>query len=312
MRQVAYLVVELVVLFLVVSFLVEISQRRLGPQRLKSWMGGRPLVAALKGIAVGFVTPFCTYSAIPLLIGLRRAGVAPAGYVAFISAAPVLDPVLFGALVLIVGPVVAVSYVVVTFVAALGLALTAHHLGVERHLKPIDGSSSTQLGTAGGTACGSASELSSLGNGDGRDLDWAGWSKECKRATRASAALLGSFGPLLLAGIAVGVGIEAVVSPEAAAQLTTGSAVFAIPTAAALSTPLYFSTELFVPIANSLRNAGVGVGAIVALTIAGAGANIPEFVVLTRLAKPKIVSVFFGYVFLVAVMGGFLAHALRG
>ena len=43
-----------------------------------------------------------------------------------------------------------------------------------------------------------------------------------------------------------------------------------IPTAAAIGTPLYSSTELFVPIANSLYNAGVGIGAIVPLTIVGA------------------------------------------
>ena len=58
---------------------------------------------------VGFVTPFCTYSAIPMLVGFRQAGVQPAGYVAFIVAAPVLDPLLFGALVLIVGVSIVVS-----------------------------------------------------------------------------------------------------------------------------------------------------------------------------------------------------------
>ncbi len=86
----------------------------------------------------------------------------------------------------------------------------------------------------------------------------------------------------------------------------------AIPVASAMGTPLYFSTELFVPIANSLHNAGVGVGAIVALTISGAGANVPEFIVLTKMAKPGAVSIFFGYVFTVAMTGGLLAHTLAG
>ena len=104
--------------------------------------------------------------------------------------------------------------------------------------------------------------------------------------------------------------IEAAVSPEAAARLTTGSPWSAIPIASALGTPLYFNTEVFVPIANSLRNAGVGVGAIVALTISGAGANLPEFVVLSKMAKPAAIAIFFGYVFAVAMAGGLLAHTL--
>lgn len=307
MRSTAFLLVELVALFIGVSFLVEILQRRVGPERLRSWMGGRPMVAALKGIAIGFVTPFCTYSAVPLLVGMRRAGVPPAGYIAFISAAPVLDPILFGALWLIVGPTVAVTYFVVTFVAAICLALIAQHVGVERHLKPVaEPTHVRHLAAVGGIE---RNDLDTDADHGPRD-PWEGWTVESRRAMRASAALLRSFGPLLLLGIAIGIGIEAVVSPDVAARLTTGAPWIAIPTAAALGTPLYFSTELFVPIANSLNNAGVGVGAIVALTISGAGANLPEFVVLSKMARPGAVSVFSGYVFAVAMIGGLLAHAI--
>lgn len=291
MTATAGLLIELVVLFLGVSFGVEILQRRLGPERLRSWIGGRPVVAALKGIVVGFITPFCTYSAIPLLVGMRRADIPPAGYVAFISAAPVLDPILFGALWLIVGPTVATLYLAVTFAAALTLSLVAQRRGIGRYLKPVD--------HADLDACAPVKQ-------------WQGWTIESGRALRSSGALFRSFGPLLLLGVAIGVAIEAIVPPESAARLTTGSAWVAIPVASALGTPLYFSTELFVPIANSLHNADVGVGAIVALTIAGAGANLPEFVVLSKMAKPRIVSIFFGYVFVVAMTGGLLAHLIAG
>ena len=133
----ALLMAELVALFFGVSFAIELLQRRIGPERLRAWMGGPPVVAALKGIAIGFVTPFCTYSAIPMLVGMRQAQVAVAGYVAFIVAAPVLDPILFGALVLIVGMKVAVIYLAVAFSAAISLALVAQRVGIERHLKPI-------------------------------------------------------------------------------------------------------------------------------------------------------------------------------
>ena len=322
MNGTVFLIVELALLFLSISFLVEILQRRLGPERLRAWIGGRPAVAATKGIAVGVITPFCTYSAIPLLVGLRRAGVEPAGYIAFISAAPVLDPILFGALWLIVGPTVAVLYATITFVAAFTVALVAQRIGVERHLVPVaalagvPGSSTEDDGDGAavrvddppivdGDACASSS--------CGPDVEpWRGWGEESRRAGRSSLQLLRSFGPLMLVGVAIGLGIEAFVSPEAASRFTSGSPWLSVPVAAALGTPLYFSTELFVPIANSLENAGVGVGAIVALTIPRAGANVPEFVLLSKLAKPGAVGVFFGYVFGVAVVGGALAHLIAG
>ncbi len=131
------LAAELIALFLGVSFFVQLFQRRMGRARLRTWMGGRPLTAAIKGIGVGFVTPFCTFTAIPMLVGLRKAEVPPAGYVAFIVAAPVLDPVLFGALVVIVGIGSAAVYLTVAFVAALSLALVAQRVEIGNHLKPL-------------------------------------------------------------------------------------------------------------------------------------------------------------------------------
>ncbi len=317
----AFLVIELILLFLGVAFTVELLQRRLGPDRLQAWMGGAPITAALKGIAVGFITPFCTYSAIPLLIGLRRAGVPPAGYVAFIVAAPVLDPVLFGALALIVGLDVAVAYVTIAFVAAMTLALVAERIGIEQWLKPLPAARPLALATAGGVGAGSlaggpaewsapAGEASDPGGCETSSAPWAGLKIEARQAATSAKNLLRSFGPLLAIGVAVGLAIEAFISPETAARITGDNATLAIPIAAALGTPLYFSTELFIPIADALKGAGVGTGAIVALTISGAGANVPEFIILTRLAQRRLVAVLFLYVFAIAAVGGLLAQAI--
>ena len=133
----AVLVAEMIALLLGVTFGVTLMQRRLGDDTLRRWMGGPPRRAALKGIALGFVTPFCTYSAIPVLVGMRQAGVRPAGYAAFIFAAPVVNPALVGVLALIVGPAGAALYVVTAFAAAFLLALIVDAADITAHLKPI-------------------------------------------------------------------------------------------------------------------------------------------------------------------------------
>ncbi len=297
------LVVELAVLFFGVTFVIQLLQRRVGADRLSAWMGGRPVVSALKGIGLGFITPFCTFSAIPLLVGLRQAGVPPAGYVAFLSAAPVLDPVLFGALIIIVGPEAAALYAAIAFVGAMTLALTAQGFGIEGQLKSADlvpASCESTMHASGG--CAEAETPV--------DAAWAGARVEVGAAATAASALLRSVRLLLLAGVGVGLLIEAFVRPEHVAALAVDRGSWAIPLAAALGTPLYVQTSLFVPIANSLGNAGVAIGAIVALTISGAGANIPEFLLLSRLASVRLILIFFGYVFSVAVLGGLLAQVL--
>lgn len=307
-----WLLAELTVLFFGVAFLVQLVQRRLGDDRVRSWMGGPPVVSALKGIAIGFVTPFCTYSAIPMLVGFRQAGVPPAGYVAFLSAAPVLDPVLFGALVLIVGMKAAVIYTIIAFVAAMTLALTAQRVGIERHLRPLP----AELVPAGAPPlsppASSDTDLPGCESSCQSSEPWRGLRIESRGAIRSAVALLRSVGPLLLVGVSIGLAIEALVSPEAVATITGNNAAWSIPVAAGLGTPLYFQTSLFVPIAHSLNAAGVGIGAIVALTISGAGANVPEFVILTKLADRKLIGIFFAYVFSVALMGGLTAQAILG
>ncbi|MDW3219409.1 MAG: permease [Acidimicrobiales bacterium] len=297
-RSTALLAVELIGLIIGVTFLVQLVQRRLGPDRIRDLMGGHPLVAALKGIGIGFVTPFCTYSAIPMLLGLRQARVATAGWVAFIVAAPVLDPILFGALSVIIGVEAALLYMVIAFAAALSLALVAEAVGIDAHLKPIDEPARVLVGASSAPADPPAVE------------SWRGLRRESGPAWQASMRLLRTMLPLLAVGLGIGLAIESFVDAETAARITGEHEQLAIPLAAALGTPLYMSTELYIPIADSLQSAGVSIGAIVALTIAGAGANVPEFVLLGRIASRRLIGLFIAYVFTIAVLGGALSALL--
>ena len=256
-------------------------------------MGASPVGAALRGIGVGFITPFCTYSAIPVLVSLRRAGVSPAGYTAFIVAAPVLDPILFGALAIIVGMPAAIIYLAVVFAASIGLALLAERVDLDRFMKPL-----ARADVDGGPEQG-------IGTGP-----WRGLSKEWRPALLSARSLLRTMLPLLALGVLIGLAITAFLPTETVARVPVLSGDAAIPAAAAVGTFFYINTELFVPIADGLRAAGIGIGAVVALTIAGAGANVPEFVMLARLTSRKVLAVFGGYVFVVAMAAGILVELL--
>lgn len=290
-RDALWLFGELLVLFLGVSFGLALLRRRLGDDSLRSLMGVSPAAAALRGIAIGFITPFCTYSAIPVLVSLRQAGVPPAGYVAFIVAAPVLDPILFGALAIIVGFPAALLYLGVAFAAALMLALLAERVDLDRFMKPLAATGAEPAAVSGQTP-------------------WRGLRREWRPAAAASRALLRTMLPLLVLGIAIGMAITAFLPPEAVARVPGLSSPAAIPAAAAAGIFFYINTELFVPIADALGSAGIGIGAVVALTIAGAGANVPEFVILARLTTRRVLAAFGSYVFAVAIAGGVLVQLL--
>ena len=328
----AVLVAEMVALLLAVTFGVALLQRRLGDSTIRRWMGGPPRRAALKGIAVGFVTPFCTYSAIPVLVGMRQAGVRPAGYAAFIFAAPVVDPVLIGALAIIIGPAGAAAYVATAFAAAFTLALIVDAVDIAPHLKPVPalvgqpvpaGAPAEPLTPSSpashrqhhlrGRRRAPAEPLTpsppaSCSSSDG--ALWAGWRTELRAAWRRAVALLRSMACLIAVGVGLGLAIGLLVPTDALASIAGAGNPLAVPAAAAAGVPLYFGTELFIPIGDALHAKGAGIGSIVALVIAGAGANIPEFALLTKIARGRVVAAFFAYVFVVATTAGLLTELI--
>ncbi len=304
----AVLVAEMVALLLAVTFGVALLQRRLGDATIRRWMGGPPRRAALKGIAVGFVTPFCTYSAIPVLVGMRQAGVRPAGYAAFIFAAPVVDPVLVGALAIIIGPAGAAVYVTTAFAAAFTLALIVDTVDVAPHLKPVPALVGQPAPPTRPTVPQIPSPPASCSSPE--EALWAGWRTESRAAWRRAVALLRSMAWLIAVGVGLGLAIGLLVPTGALASIVGAHNPLAVPAAAAAGVPLYFGTELFIPIGDALHAKGAGTGAIVALVIAGAGANIPEFALLTQIARGRVVAAFFAYVFVVAASAGLLTDLI--
>ncbi|MDE0666647.1 MAG: permease [Acidimicrobiaceae bacterium] len=304
----ALLIAEMVALLLAVTFGVALLQRRLGDAAIRRWMGGPPRRAALKGIAVGFITPFCTYSAIPVLLGMRQAGVRPGGYAAFIFAAPVVDPVMIGVLAIIIGPTGAAVYVTTAFAAAFLLALIVDTVDIARHLKPVPALVGSPAPASSLARPGPSSPPASCSSPE--EVPWSGWREESRAAWRRAVALLRSMAWLIAAGVGVGLAIGLLVPTDALAGIAGADNPLAVPAAAAAGIPLYFGTELFIPIGDALHAKGAGTGAIVALVIAGAGANIPEFALLTKIARGRVVAAFFAYVFAVAVVAGLLTDLI--
>ena len=170
-------------------------------------------------------------------------------------------------------------YLVVAFVASLTLALIAQRVGIERYLKPSHSGGRDR----GRRLRGPEPDAARRGLRRRRRSSMARVRRRSpRRPTGSPPACSGRSDHCSWSGVAIGLAIDRLVSADRlqASPATTARSPFRSPPGSAHR--CYFSTELFVPIADSLHAAGVGVGAIVALTIAGAGANVPEFVILSK------------------------------
>ncbi|EST29410.1 hypothetical protein N566_22075 [Streptomycetaceae bacterium MP113-05] len=273
---------ELVVLFLAISFLVALVNRRVGPKRIQSWLGGSPVVGSLKGVALGALTPFCSCSTLPMLAGMFKAGVPFATAASFLVSSPMLNPIILTAVAVLFGLPIMLGYAAVAVLGSLAIAATWNALGLSRYVKRV------------------------RVEGEKEEEPWKGVRAESPGAWRTARE---DFRPLvipLLAGVSVGAVIYGAVPESFLTSFAGPDNPAAIPVAALIGIPLYIRTEAALPIGLALSEAGMGIGAVFALIIGGAGASIPEVSMLTAIFKPRLVAAFVASILVMATAGGFI------
>ncbi|MBA2617392.1 MAG: permease [Rubrobacter sp.] len=286
---------ELVALFLALSFLVGLLQAWLPEEKVRAlFERRRPVTGYLVGAALGAVTPFCSYSTIPVLAGLLKSGAPFGPMMAFLFASPLLDPIVLGVLVFLIGPEGTVAYAVLTFSASILIGALFARLGLEKDVKPLRGAAEPGGGPPGGEATVPA-----------KGPVW-------RRAWADAWAFFVPALPYLLIGTAAGAAIYGLVPTSWMVAAAGPGQPFAIPLAAALGVPMYVNAETFFPISAALLEKGVGVGAVVALVITSMGVSVPEVVLLGGLFRWRLVAALVASVFVVAVGAGTLFALVLG
>lgn len=269
---------ELTVLFLLISFAVTVLQLWIPEAKVRRWMSRPGAVSPYcVGAGIGALTPFCSCSTIPMVAGLLQSGAAFGPTMAFLVASPLLNPIIFTLLLAVMGVERTLLYAAVAFVGAMVTGAVWSKLGLEADAKRVI--------VRGGKT-----------DDDTRSLG--------RRAWENSWGLFVSMLPYLLLGTGIGSVIYGLV-PEAWVLTVAGpERVFAIPIAAAVGVPMYIRTETLIPIAGVLLEKGMSSGAVIALIIGGAGASIPEVLMLRGLFRTRLVVCFVISIFLFAVGTG--------
>ncbi|MCC5034932.1 permease [Streptomyces sp. WAC 00631] len=303
--QFAVLLAELAVLMTAVAVLLALGARRIGVARLRERLGGGRLRGALKGILLGFVMPFCSYSAIPVVAGMVKARVQTATIAGFLLASPLLDPVVVAVLLALFGWQATLGYAVVTFAAVLPAALAADAARLERHLLPARVAAGRAAPPAGDRTADGA-PVCGTPDPFGDETPWRGGRAEIRRALRYAMDLARSLAVPMMIAVGIATAIVGFVPQDLVARWAGSDNPLAVPVAALLGVPFYVSTEAFLPIASALESSGMALGAVFALVISAAGVNIPELGLLSRLLSPRLLAAYTLAVVGVAVAVGYL------
>ena len=269
---------ELLALFIIVSRRVGILNVYVPKERVQKILGKTGSVGgSILGAVFGALTPFCSYSTIPITLGFLRAGVAFSSAMSFLFASPLLNPVILAMMLVIFGPVVTVLYAVLMFVFAVGLGLGLQRTGCQKYVKAVavDGER-----TLSGT--------------------------KCPQVVRFALLIFRQMVPYLLLGAAIGAFIYGFLPADWVMEVAGPDNLFAIPLAALIGIPLYIRAETILPIAAVLLEKGMGMGTVAAILIGGAGMSIPEITMLSAIFEKKFVAIFVLMIFVAAVVTGCL------
>lgn len=112
--------------------------------------------------------------------------------------------------------------------------------------------------------------------------------------------------PYLLLGVALGSFVYGFVPSEFIATYASGDSLFAVPIAAVIGIPLYVRAEALIPLSAVLAAKGMGLGAIMALIIGGAGASLTEVILLKSMFRTPMIVAFLVVILGMAIFAGYL------
>ncbi|WP_028112144.1 permease [Ferrimonas kyonanensis] len=334
----AFLATELIILFLVISYLVGVLQEFLTPEKIQSILSSRKGKGYIVAALLGSITPFCSCSTIPFLKGLLRARAGFGPMMVFLFSSPLLNPVIIGLFVVTFGIKVAAFYFVVAMAVSVTAGILLEKLGFERYVKPEAyeaAGSGSSCGTSGG--CGEpAAKTTSGGCCDSAPAPQA-TSSCCASSEPQVTVATGGCGtatacgsvevvkenrwlrlwhatwkdfkqvfPYLMLGISLGALIYGFIPTDLIAKYAGAGNWYAIPVAAVIGIPLYIRAEAVIPLSSALVAKGMALGSVMALIIGSAGASLTEVILLKSIFKNQMIVAFVTVILTMAIGAGFL------
>ena len=325
---------ELAVLFVVISFVVSLVNYYLPPTKVRQLLSGHRGYGV--AIALGAVTPFCSCSTLPMLLGLLKARAAFGPLMAFLITSPLLNPFVVALFWLTFGAKVTLLYCICVVAIAACAGVSLQYWRFDRYIRqdilqpertmPLPTSHVNAM-TQSSCCLPSTSVPKPLNIGGSASTIQSGCytietSACCPPAKSEPGAIapvfailptlfrdavkqLNSMLPYIIIGVAVGAALHGFVPVQLFSQLAQVNTVVLIPLAAFISIFLYVRASTMIPIATSLLAKGLSMGTVMSLTIAGAGASLPEMIMLKKIFHWPLLLVFVLLVILTACITGF-------
>lgn len=267
-------------------FIISIIRSFFSPERTRALLGGkREGLGNVLAAALGIVTPFCSCSAVPLFIGFVEAGIPLGVTFSFLVAAPTINEVALVMLFGLFGWKIAALYIASGLTIAILAGYIIGRLKMERFVEDF-------VWKIQGHTDAIAEKLT--------------WQDRIERAWTSVKEIIGKVWIYVLVAIAIGAGIHGYVPQDALVGIMGKQAWWSVPIAVLIGIPLYSNAAGMIPIVGALIEKGASLGTALAFMMSVVGLSLPEAIILRRVLKPQLLSVFFGVIAIAIVLTGYL------
>jgi len=280
-----YDVPKILLMLAVIVFVVAVVRSFFPPEQTRKYLSHSKLYAGnVLAAALGTVTPFCSCSAVPLFIGFVESGVPLGVTFSFLIASPMVNEVALILLFGMFGWKIAALYLVSGLVVAIVGGIVIGKLGLEHLVEEY---------------------VYRIKVGETQIAEPT-WSERIAYARGYVREIVGKVWPYVLGGIAIGAVMHGYVPDDFLARYAGAGNPLAVPIAVLIGIPLYSNAAGVIPLVAVLTEKGVSMGTVLAFMMAVVGLSLPEFVILRKVLKPRLILIFAGINFVTITAMGYL------
>lgn len=286
-----YDTIKIFILLSVIIFVVSIVRSFLPPEKIRSILSRKKRYAGnIIASLLGIVTPFCSCSAIPLFLGFVQAGVPLGTTFSFLVASPMINEVALVLLFGMFGWKIALLYIFSGLIIAIFSGVIIGKIKAENLVESFVYENSIN-----------ANEI---------DLPDMTWPDRLSYARNYTWEIIKKVWLYILIGVGLGAFIHGYVPADFLAKYAGADKWYAVPLAVLVGIPLYSNAAGIIPLVGALTEKGVAMGTALAFMMAVTALSFPEFMILKRVMKTKLILIFACIVGIGIVFTGYLFNIL--
>lgn len=285
-----YDTIKIFILLSVIIFTVSIIRSFLPPEKIRNILSRKnKTLGNVLASLLGIITPFCSCSAVPLFLGFVEAGVPLGITFSFLVASPMINEVALVMLLGMFGLKVALIYIISGLIIAIlsGVVIGKLKVGnlVERFVFN--------------------NEIKNSENGNKMR-----WKERTQYAKDYTLGIIKKVWLYILIGIGLGAWIHGYVPADFLAQYAGADKWYAVPLATLIGIPLYSNAAGVIPLVSALTEKGVAMGTTLAFMMAVTALSLPEFLILKKVMKTKLIVIFASTVGMGIIFTGYLFNLI--